>query len=269
MSKFSGKCDLYDHIMMMKHYPKADNPNILVSDEMECFELFKEVTNGVIYKGINIEVNEYNQKLVSELCEYFTFEELPKPSPRHKQRYVYKYFGEEMTLKQLNKRGVYIAIPIHFETLLDIIPYYPYIVVCAFCKDGKESITISSKSFVDSQIEDALKFGRLPYIDYKKELQNHYKEVVNRHFNPEGRKVTKTFSLTSGMDLTRFDLSEALDYNWDIEVLRDRHHWIYSSPKIIDAEKGIIDISKVWPGEEFDQITLTYVCKLDRKLYLE
>lgn len=269
MSKFSGKCDLYDHIMMMKNYPKEDNPNVLISDEMECFELFKEATGGVIYKGVNIQVNEYNQKLISELCEYFTFEALPKASPRHKQRYVYKYFGQELTLKQLNKQGVYVAIPINFETLLDIIPYYPHIIVCAFSQDGKQRITISDKSFVDSQISDALKFGRFPYIDYKKELQKHYVDVVNRYFNPEGRKVTKTFQITPDLDLTHFELSESLDYNWDIEVVRDRHFWIYSSPKIIDVEKGIIDISKVWPGELIEQITLTYVRKPERKLYLE
>lgn len=269
MSKFSGKCDLCDHIMMMKSHPKADNHNVLVSDEMECFELFKQATGGVIYKEIQIEVNEYNQKFISDLCDYFTFEPIPKISERHKQRYSYKYFGQEMTLKQLNKEGVHVAVPIHFETLLDIIPYYPHIVICAFCQDGKQQITISGKSFVDTQIEDALKFGRFPYVDYKKELQKHYIDVVTRYFNADSRKVTQTFQIAPEIDLTQFKLPEAIDYNWEIEVVRDRHSWIYSSPKIIDPEAGIIDISKVWPGEPIEQITLTYVRKPERKLYLE
>lgn len=183
MSKFSGKCDLYDHIMMMKQYPHPNNPNILVSDELECFELFKEATNGVIYKSINVQVNQHNQEIISKMCPYFNFEPLPRPSRRHKQRYMYKYFGKDTTLKELNKTGISIDMPIYFDSLLDIIPYYPYIITCAFCTDGKQHIILSNKSFVDSRIEDGLKYGHFPYVDYKKELQKHYIEVVHRYFS--------------------------------------------------------------------------------------
>ena len=56
MSKFSGKCDLYDHIMMEKTYPDSKNPNILISNELECFEIFKKRTGGKLYQHLKIEL---------------------------------------------------------------------------------------------------------------------------------------------------------------------------------------------------------------------
>ena len=271
MSKFSGKCDLYDHIMMQKQYQSETNPNVYVSDEMECFELFKKATGGVIYQDVKVTVSELNQELVSELCDYFHYHPVPKKSALGKQKFTYRYFGKEMSLKELNKRGVYVSIPIHFKTLLDIIPYYPYIITCAISNNGKQRITISSKSYVDMQAREHLTYGHLPCIDYKRFLQEHYIEVVTRYFNPEveGRKITKTFNIKPNSDLSNFRIYEALDTNWNIEVVRDKHSWIYSSPKIIDADKGIIDISQVWPNEQLTSITLTYVIKPQKKLYLE
>lgn len=268
MSKFSGKCDLYDHIMMMKQYASEANQNVLVSDELECFEAFKEATGGVIYQSQRVEVTEYNQNLICELCDYFHFHE-PTTLRNGKKKYRYVYLGKEMSLKDINKAGVYINIPIHFNTLLDIIPYYPYIITCLISNNGKQHITISSKSYVETQRDEYITYGHMPCINYNQTLQEHYIEIVNRYFNPEGRKVTKTFKIKRDTDLENFKLWEALDYNWEIEVVRDRHSWIYSSPKIIDADNGIIDISKVWPGEKFDSITLIYVKKAERKLYLE
>ena len=271
MSKFSGKCDLYDHIMMQKHYQSETNPNVYVSDEMECFELFKKATGGVIYQDVKLIVSELNQELVSELCDYFHYHPVPKKSDRSKQKFIYRYFGKEMSLKELNKKGIYVSVPIHFKTLLDIIPYYPYLVTCAISNNGKQRITISSKSYVDTQAQEYLNYGHLPCIDYRKFLQEHYIEVVTRYFNPdaEGRRITKTFKIKSDSDLSNFRIWEALDENWDIEVVRDNHSWIYSSPRVVDADNGILDISQVWPNEKLDSITLTYVKKPEKKLYLE
>ena len=58
-----GKYDLYDHICMKKMYPSnPENPNgTLVSDIMECFDVFKEETGGVIHQWVKTEVNEFNQ----------------------------------------------------------------------------------------------------------------------------------------------------------------------------------------------------------------
>jgi hypothetical protein len=58
MSKFSGKCDLYDHVMMEKTYPDPNNKNILVSDELECFEIFKKRTGGILCQSRKVKLDD-------------------------------------------------------------------------------------------------------------------------------------------------------------------------------------------------------------------
>ena len=191
MSCFSGKCDLYDHMMMEKMYPKKDNPNILESDEFECFEIFKKRTNGIIYQHKKVEVTELNQHFIESKCNFLELilheEIIPdarcKEGIRLKSWYTYKYANVEYkNLKELNKKGVYVSLPIKFDTILDLIPYYPYIISCCASSPEGETIYISKKSYIDEQIDSYLKTGRsLDFLNhYKKELQNHYIEIVKR-----------------------------------------------------------------------------------------
>ena len=56
MSRFSGKCDLFDHMCMEKHRTKdgsdkkedLEKASVLYSDPVECFEIFKKKTGGVL-----------------------------------------------------------------------------------------------------------------------------------------------------------------------------------------------------------------------------
>lgn len=199
MSKFSGRCDLYDHMLMEKMYPSESNPNILEADEFECFEIFKKRTNGVIYQHQKVEVTENNQDFVAANCKQFeiTTQTITVPDRRCKGRvrvtklYSYTYYGKEYpTLKELNKKEVYITIPIKFETILDLIPYYPYVIsFCASDAEG-ETVYIANKSETDYRVESCLKYGSsLEFIYYfRKILQNHYIEVVNR-LNKEKEEI--------------------------------------------------------------------------------
>ena len=271
ISIWSGKCDLADTIMMQKHRTKdgsdkkedLDEARVLYSDEMECFEIFKEKTGGVIYQYISFELTKYNIEKEIESNKF-----LEKVEENGKT--YYKFFGKTYkTLKSLNKHGYWTTIEIHFETLLDIIPYYPYLISSACYTQDKYTINISDESFVDSEYKEHREYGwdnSVMKEFYKKRLQEHYIEVVLQYFNYPEREVTETLVIKDEQVKTTYPL----DYSYPITVKRDRHDWVWSSPKIVNADEGIVDVSQVWTGEMTDgsEITLTYAKKREPKLYL-
>lgn len=280
MSIYSGKCDLYDHISGSGGlFDKNGNPvkmgqegvSCYYSDEMLDFLAFKKRTGGVIHQHKKITLTNYNHEEVKKLCPQFDYKEHIKVVPDKRQKsgqreekyLTYTYYGKEYTLKELNKKGIWITIDIKFNTLLDLIPYYPYIVSMS-CGG---TVYISNESYVDSNRDDCLEHGY--YSDfwqhYKKELQDHYREVVLEYFNPEGREITKTVKVQSKIEnekeILYVDLEEAIDYNFEVKVVRDRHDWIWAEPKVINHEDGLVDVSNIWPNElkEGDMIALNYV----------
>jgi hypothetical protein len=82
----------------------------------------------------------------------------------------------------LNKKGVYITIEIKFDSIFDLVPYYPYIIGSSTSDSAGETIYISNSSYIDEKIDRYLESGiSLEYIEfYKKELQNHYLQLAKR-----------------------------------------------------------------------------------------
>ena len=194
MSQFSGKSDLADTIFMQKMYPiYPNNPNsALTSDEMECFNIFKEKTGGKIHQHFKLELTPQNVQHEIEQVNnpnLFALKRIYEPHPNggFTDREIYVYWGKEFkSLKELNKKGYYATRTIYFDTLLDIIPYYPYIVsFMSGGEDGKLFIVISGQSYVDHQEEEARKYGYNNEMTkyYRTKLQEHYIEVVNKYFS--------------------------------------------------------------------------------------
>ena len=189
MSKFSGKCDLYDHISMEKMEPSPSNPNILISDDNECFEIFKKKTDGKIYQHIEIELTEFNIENEIENNKYLSRDEIRvvKNDKRYKSgikevvQYVYHYFGKTFhSLRELNNYGYIGVKTIEFDTIFDLIPYFPYTIASAACSKDSEKIFISSMSHPDAEYLSHRKYGNNPRLStyYKKELQKYYFEKV-------------------------------------------------------------------------------------------
>lgn len=259
MSRFSGKCDLYDHIAGSGGWfdkegnsVKFGDPNVhvLYSDEYKDFLEFKKRTGGILYQHRVLKVTPWNHDDAMRLCPELEVIEHKKVVPDKRQKsgqredvyYTYKYWGKEYTLKELNKRKVYITIEIHFDTLLDLIPYYPYIVCMSGFNDGKQTVYIASQSFVDEELEDHLEGGW--YSDcwqiYKKELQDHYREIVLEYFNPIGREVKEqiTFKKETMEDgSTKYigRTSYSMDENFNPKWTTNKPRW--TSPKIIDEHR--------------------------------
>ena len=257
MSRVSGKCDFFDHLSFEKMVPKEGNPNVLVSDIMECFKILKRKTGGVIYQHEHLKVDLYNQKMIEELCDDFKViehkEEVKdlrkKSGVRTKTTYTYEYWGRTYnTLKELNKHGgVCVKVPIHFDNLVELLPYFPYLISASACNEDSETIFISKESFVEREFKDHLRYG----LDsssmrdhYRKELALLYRDVILTWFNPQGREIEEevTFDETT----LQGKLSKPVDDNFHLEwrFKGDERPSYWCSPKIVDAQKGIVEINK-------------------------
>ena len=288
MSIYSGKCDLADHISGLGGwFDKDGNPvsfgqegvGVFYSDEMLDFEAFKEQTGGVLHQHKKVKVNEWNQEEVAKHCD--RFEIIPhiqiiedkryKEGKREVTTYTYKYWDKEYTLKELNKHGVWVTVDIHFNTLLDLIPYYPYIVSVSCHKDGKQTVFISNESYVTEKRDSAIEHGFFSnyWETYTKELQNHYKEIVLNYFNPKGYEKLETviFQYENGKYLGK--VKYPIDYNFDVEWRwkdgKTHNHW--SSPKVVDYEQGIIEMSTADFNKYIgDTIDVYYVTTREREI---
>ena len=288
MSIFSGKCDLYDHMMMGKHRTAdgSDDPqklkeaHVLYSDELECFEIFKQKTGGVIHQHQLITVTGQNQMMVAEKCDQFEvieyFDEVPdkrkKGGYRTTVTYTYRYWGRDYdTLKELNKHGVYITIDIHFDTILDLIPYYPYTITMSCNNQDGEYVVISKKSFVLQERDEMYDHGydSKMWEGYNKKLQDHYREVVLRYYNPEDREIVDCVDFNENR---RCFVSYPIDDHFDIDWYWQagaKPHW--TTPKVINYETGEIEISEQDYNNTFkNNIALVkYVRKKDYSLFLD
>jgi len=272
MSKFSGKCDLFDHIAGQGGwFNKEGQPvkfgeegvGVYYSDEFLDFEAFKKKTGGVIHQHHKIKVDEYNQEFVKEHCKFFDYKKHVWQDPDKRCKcgfkevitYTYIYYDKKYTLKELNKRGVYIETDIHFDTLLDLIPYYPYIVSCAACDGDKQYVVISKESFVDSEFKEHLQYGWISGVDYKKKLQEHYLEVCRDYFLyklEERTKIIDIKNLVYAPEMiddkviehyylltdTKIDYMHNIEFVWEDGKLHS--HW--TSPKVVND--NTIEISK-------------------------
>ena len=286
MSRFSGKCDLYDHIMMYKHRTAEgsdkkedlEKARVLYSDEMECFKIFMERTGGILYQHKRLKVDEFNQSFIEKKCLSFKVisntEQVPdkrsKTGYKWKTTQTYEYYGREYTLKEINKRGVFITTEIHIKTLLDLIPYYPYIVsMCASNKD-KETIYISDRSYAESEYDEHLQHGwesnMIHY--YRDKLQDHYREVVLRYYNPGNREQIELLHFDENRRAhTRFKIDPNFKVNWYWYSTEEKlPHW--TSPKVIDD--NTIEISENdYNGSLGHSGKISYVKYEDYPLYLD
>lgn len=238
MSKFSGKFDLFNYIAGRGGWFDKDgnkvkfgqeNVSVYYSDELLDFEAFKKATGGVMYQTVKIKVDEYNQDFIKKHCKYFDYikivnEVVDKRCKEGKKEiisYEYIYYNKKYTLKEINKIGVHISVPIHFETILDIIKYYPYIVAVSSSNFGKQTVFISKESYVDTMHREFLECGLESNREfYDKTLAKHYIKVVNAYFQYD---LTRRTAL---IRIRRKDLikDENGDYIWKSEKPLDYMH---------------------------------------------
>ena len=264
MSILTGKCDLYDTLSMCKlRTPEGsdkkedlDKARYLVSDIMECFNIFKKKTNGVIYQHKKVNVTLNNQDYVASNCNMFEIikhtelvDNKKQSGPKEKITYTYKYWFNEYTLKELNKKGVYIEYPIYFNTLLELLPYFPYIVTYSASDTDTMHIVISNESYIEELRNSAIQWGTSnnenSYYSARKRYADLYRDIVLEYFNPAGREQVEKVTFSKNDDKYIGKVSFPIDDNFDLDYHFDgesKPHW--TSPKIYDRDKGLVEMSK-------------------------
>ena len=268
MSMFSGRYDLANHIMGLGGWYDKDGNKVTFgqegvgayySDELRDFEVFKAKTGGVMYQHVKIDrVDEYNQEFIKQKCNAFDFERIEEKIPdkrsktgfKTKASYNYTYYGKKYSLKEINKKGVYITVEIHFDTLLDIIKYYPYVIGSCSSTNDKMTVFLASESEVDSNYLSSLQHGYESGMKkyYDKALAEHYLTVVNRYYNYDIENRKKIVPILKS-NLIKYDdenyvlVSEyPIDYMHNIELVFPNNesvsHW--SSPKLLDKYRILI-----------------------------
>lgn len=283
MSRYSGCCDLYDHISGLGGWFDKDGKPVkfgkasrYYSDEMLDFIEFKRQTGGVIHQHKKVTVSEWNQEDVKNHCPGFNFTKHVRKIPdnrckdkfREETYYTYTYYGKEYTsLKELNKENVYITIDIHFNTLLDLIPYYPYIVsACSHNSDSSPEsyVFISEKPYPIKQRDERLKTGGLidySFQRYQRDLNEHFRDVVLEYYNPAGREQTESLTVYEENGRKFVRPSKEIDTAWKITVALTKHDYIFKSPEWDETCK-VVDVTGVWPDlEAGERITITYIAK--------
>lgn len=285
MSKVSGVCDLLDHISMEKLY---DKQNYRVSDLLECFELFKKKTTGIIYKCALIEkVTDQNHNFIAENCPYFSIikHEENRPNKASKSGfkqfvwYTYKYFDKEYTAKEINKLGgISINVPIIFNNLLDLAPYFPYTISMCFTDNNVEHIVLSSISAVDREEQEALQCGYSSKMCnyYRRELAKLYLDICKYYFldDIENREVIEDIRLIdpkNGIAEATFNIDYAHDMEFIFFTDNKPPHW--TNPKYIEGNKYKIseeDMKYYLPELLKDgKVRIFYVRACEHKLVLE
>lgn len=264
MSVYSGKCDLADLVFGQGGYfdkdgksvKFGDNVGAYYSDEWLDFLAFRKKTGGVLYQHKNIKVNSYNAEEVKKHCKEFDYKENKTRVPDKRSKtgyrevisYIYTYYGKEYTEKELNnKGGVYITVEIHFDTLLELLPYYPYLTSAVVSGGDKTTVYISDRSFVEQEFDDLVKHGLVGNSRnyYNQELAKHYAEVALEYYNPAGHEISEEVVFDSdGVGYTSKKINDRFKLNFDMDWLLNKNghcsHW--TSPKIIGENK--IQISK-------------------------
>ena len=254
MSCFSSKCDLFDHV-----YAGSSN----WKEYFDAFEAFKKKTGGKLYQERKVLVSDYNLDDICAINPQLSYSDVKVVKTNKKgeskeiiERHFFYWDREYESLKKLNKKGVYVRIEIPFENVLDLIPYYPYVIACDYWSNDEEFVVLAQQSFPDSEIEDRLEGGwfKKGSIDfqfhYKHELAEHYREVIeelNRDLRLRWCQINlRDVPMAKEGDWYLIHTENDIDLNQPVEWFFPggvKTHW--TSPKYRDVRTIAVSVQDV------------------------
>lgn len=262
-----GKYCLEDHISGMGGYYDSttkkpvkfgdENCYGYTSDLLQDFDAFKKQTGGIIYQHREIKLQSWMRdeefNFIKEHCSQFDYHCLKEDGKAIKiSDYTFTYWDNNYSFKTLKKKGVWVEVPIMFNTLLDLLPYFPYIVTFS-CGNH---VVITNESYVDSErtkhVENC--WDSSMFNVYKKALADLYLDVCEKYFLYKKEERTKIITFGDRMFKNKngdYDvaINQRIDYMHDIEFVWDdgKKHSHWTSPKLTKDDSGndhIITISK-------------------------
>ena len=170
MSKFSGKCDLYDHVMMIGCKGTGENMT-----EMEKFELFKQRTGGKIYQNKKLILTTSN---IDDEIKVINNSEILRKE-KINGRWIYFYYGKMFSsLKTLNNYGYYSKVELYIDSLIDLVPYYPYIIAASCSTSDNEYIVISNDSYPKQRLQEP--WYKLYSLENNSDILSHYQDELRK-----------------------------------------------------------------------------------------
>ena len=149
---------------------------------------------------------------------------------------------KKYTLDEL-KNNVTIRVgsekePLIFNSMADLIPYYPYMISLEFSdnKSRKSNIIISSKSWVDKEEEDILIF-------YKEQLLKFYNRNKRKGMNLREEDIMRKLSLCIDKDAPLEMCKRMIreDGDFDIDGIHLKSHEYYRELLVEEMVKNGID----------------------------
>ena len=132
-------------------------------------------------------------------------------------------------------------------------------------------VFISDESFVDTQERRFLQTGyESPMSNhYRKELQKHYIEVVQKYYTPKQENII--FELVkfdeNRVGKTQYPIDDRFEVKW---FFKDKIKFHWTNPKVVDYEKGLIEISKEDYDSYLGKECYVKYCKYEKpRLYLD
>ena len=147
MSRYSGRCDLYDHIYMIGQNDKTSM--------RECFDEFKKATKGQIYQYYPFKLTRWNIEREADLNPALVINRSTKRIPDKRTKLGYRevnadtytyWFKEYKSIDELNKHGYCGIRIIKFDDMLDLIPYYDYVIASCACSPDSQIVYLASES---------------------------------------------------------------------------------------------------------------------------
>ena len=287
MSSVSSKYDLLDLISGMGGwYDKDGNPTDgknttgpLFSDIMRDFEAFKKRTGGILHQSIKVKVDEWNKDYVKSHCKGFDFikhteirdDKRCKEGKKEYSYYTYLYYNKEYKdLKELNKKGVYIVKKIYFNTILELIPFLPYVPAVVASDENKTYVEIARESQIEKHFKNDL-FDNSEIFCYhdRKNLSKLTQDIILNYMSDyKERTIEQEFKIEKENDKYIVHLEKPIDYNFEIELPSYREDaFIYDYPKQID--EYTLDVTNTYLDiDKQDTIMIKYVYKKVGVLWL-
>lgn len=164
MSRFSGKCDLYDCIYTLFSYKSEDS-------EEEMFSRFGRKTGWVIYLPVRVQLSDRNEDMLLSRCAPDVFSKAPDGKRNH-----YLCHGKLFRSKKSVNRagGIVLERPVHFSTRMELVPYYGYLIAKAVSSEGHTHIVLSEYSYPLLEDIDCFYCG----IDFDFHRSDRYSSMV-------------------------------------------------------------------------------------------
>lgn len=247
------------------------------NDLLENFNEFKKRTGGKLYQCIKVKIEPTLDCLsfVKEHCPGFDFiphttlikDKRYKNQVRPEILFTYKYFNKIFNSeKEVNKYGIWLYFTIYFDTIFDLLPYFPYEITSLCYNDKHTDIVIAQTSGVENEKLDFFSKGiecEGNYYSYRQKLSKLYRDVFVKYYSDYKER---TFRGNVAAKDNQITLDLPLDTFFDAKLYTDNTKKDIIIFKVIDdktikLEYAYASTTEYLDTSKLDKVYIEYVYK--------